>query len=434
MSDQRVEALKKIQLKPKSEAKVNWGVNAYNEWRQNRLYHFNYDVGIYYADLNDLPSLTQENLNHALCRFIPEVTKQKGGGQYPGRTLYQMICAIQKHLNVNKLPWKLLEGQGTPFEDVRVVLDNVMKERTAANVGVNKKQACVITLDMENKLWLDGLLGEDSPDKLRNTVLFLIGINVTLRAVDEHYNLRRDMPQKKSQLQFERDPDGVKCLVYREDAVTKTHDGGIEDRKTDRKEVWIYPNDNNLRCTVRLVDKYLSLCPAYYKKENFYLQSLQKPTPSQWYGEQVIGQNTISKVVSELMEKGQFEGFFMNHSLRRTGGTRLFRAGVDRKLVKEVTGHRSDAVDAYQITGHDQRKMISKVVQGEIVNVNKEKLDSNAKKLVNEPSNSPKRDKADSSCHNVTAQNMSDLVTQILSASTKKGKTIVRLEIEIHNE
>ena len=200
VSDEHVEQLKCIKLKPKTEAKVNWGVNAYNEWRNYRLHTFNYNVAIYYADLNHLESLTKDNLNSALCRFIPEVTKQKGDGQYPGRTLYQMICAIQKHLQVNKLYWKLLEGEGSEFSDIRVVLDNVMKEQTAANIGVSKKQVSVNTLDMENELWSKGILGKDSPDKLHNTVLFLIGINATIRAVEENYNLRREMPNKASQL------------------------------------------------------------------------------------------------------------------------------------------------------------------------------------------------------------------------------------------
>ena len=346
VSDKRIEHLKQIHLKPKTEAKVNWEVNTYNEWRNHRLDTFRYNVGIYYADLNDLNTLTKENLNHSLCRFIPEVTKQRGEGPYPGRTLYQMIVAIQKHLNVNKLPWKLLEGGDSPFSDVRVVLDNIMKERTAMNVGVTKRQASVISFEMENRLWETGVLGESNPDQLRNTVLFMLGMNVTLHAVDEHYNLRREMPLKVSQIQFKCDPDGTKCLVYREDFVTKCHDGGIDDRKNDRKKVWVYPNDDNIdRCTVRLVEKYLSLCPMYFKKENFYLQSLQKPNPRQWYAEQVIGVHTISKITADLMKKGDIEGYFTNHSLRRTGGTRLFRAGIDRKLVKEVTGHCSDAVD-----------------------------------------------------------------------------------------
>ena len=131
-------------------------------------------------------------------------------------------------------------------------------------------------------------------------------------------------------------------MAYREDFVTKTHDGGIADCKYDHKEVWIFPNiDQPQRCTARLVEKYLSLCPLYYKKNNFYLQSLQKHAPKQWYAyaEKVIGTHTIGKVVMDIMKEAKIEGFFSNHSLRCSGGTRLFRRGVDRKLVKECTGH-----------------------------------------------------------------------------------------------
>ena len=235
-----------------------WGVNPYNDWREERLRTFNYDYPIYMADLNKLESLTKENFEYAMVRFIPEVTKIKGGN-YPGSMLYQMCTSIQKYLNVNKIPWKVVKGED--FHEIKVVLDNVMKERAVENIGMVKKQAQVITYEYENELWQKGILGEDNPDKLRNTVLFLIGMNAILRAVDEHYNLHREMPTKASQIQFERDPDGVKCVVYREDAVSKTHDGGIADRKTDRKEVWIYPNDDVNRCPVRLIDKYLGLCP-----------------------------------------------------------------------------------------------------------------------------------------------------------------------------
>ena len=55
---------------------------------------------------------------------------------------------------------------------------------------------------------------------------------------------------------------------------------------------------------------------------------------------------------------------FTNHSLRRSGATRLFQANVDRKLVKEATGHSSDAVDAYQVTSDQQRQRLSKVIAG----------------------------------------------------------------------
>ena len=442
VSDKRIEHLKQIQLKPKTEAEVNWGVNVYNEWRNNRLFTFRYDVGIYYADLNDLKSLTKENLNHSLCSFIPDVTKQRGEGPYPGHTLYQMIVAIQMHLNVNKLPWKLLEAGDSAFSDVRVVLDNVMKERTAMNVGVTKHQASVIMFEMENRLWESGVLGEENPEQLRNTVLFMPGMNVTLRTVDEHYNLRREMPSKVSQIQFERDPNGTKCLVYREDFVTKRHDGGINDRKTQRKEVWVYPNDENIsRCTVCLVEKYLSLCPIYYKKKNFYLQSLQKPSPKQWYAEQVIGVHTISKITADLMKAAEIEGYFTNHSLRRSGGTRLFRAGVDRKLVKEFTGHRSDAVDQYQIHGFDQRKKISSIVQG-LSNQEESSVSSNCSEKVEENNKNCNKSSRESmkvgettcSCSKINASNVTDIVSELLKQTSKRGKTVITIEIEVQNE
>ena len=88
------------------------------------------------------------------------------------------------------------------------------------------------------------ILGEDTPSKLRSTVLFLLGINLALRAVDEHYYLRRDMPTKSSQLTIEKDSKGTKCIVYREDTCTKTNDGGLNQMRKERKIVWVYPSRN----------------------------------------------------------------------------------------------------------------------------------------------------------------------------------------------
>ena len=90
------------------------------------------------------------------------------------------------------------------------------------------------------------------------------------------------------------------------------------------------------------------------RKKKFLLESETQTTPKQWYASQVVGTNSIAMVVKELMKAANIDGFFTNHSLRRIGSTRLFRACVERKLVKEVTGHRSDAVDAYQITSDFQ--------------------------------------------------------------------------------
>ena len=77
-------------------------------------------------------------------------------------------------------------------------------------------------------------------------MLFLLGINLALRAGDEHYHLRRDSNDKKSQLVFERNQVGDRCLVYYEDTCTKTNNGGLKHMHKECKIVWIFPNKENV--------------------------------------------------------------------------------------------------------------------------------------------------------------------------------------------
>ena len=52
----------------------------------------------------------------------------------------------------------------------------------------------------------------------------------------------------------------------------------------------------------------------------------------------------LPKTVKNLLKEANIEGYFTNHSCR-SSTTKLFQAGVDKKLIKEITGHHSDAVD-----------------------------------------------------------------------------------------
>ena len=53
------------------------------------------------------------------------------------------------------------------------------------------------------------------------------------------------------------------------------------------------------------------------------------------------------------------EGNFKNHSMRKSTCTRLFRKGVDPQLIKEQTGHKSEAVMLYKKYNLKQKKEIS---------------------------------------------------------------------------
>ena len=174
-------------------------------------------------NLDDVSKLEKNSFIHSLCNFIPEVTKVKDGSDYPGKTLYEMVTSIQKYLNQNNAFWKLLDHN--EFCDVCTILDNVMKERASINIGTVKRQASYIDVNVENELWEKGKLGEDTPDKLRDTVLFILGLNLGLHAGNEHYNLQRETADMSSQITFECASSSQRCLVYREDCIPKTNDG-----------------------------------------------------------------------------------------------------------------------------------------------------------------------------------------------------------------
>ena len=147
-SKERIKKLKETKLKKSTESKVDGAVTAHNDWRQDKLDKFNHDSAIYFANLYNLDSLTKENLQHALCRFVPKIMHKCGEGPFPGATLYQMVAAIQKYLVINKLKWSLLDDDD--FEECRTVLDNVMQECTAQNIGVVKWQEGIISYEAEN--------------------------------------------------------------------------------------------------------------------------------------------------------------------------------------------------------------------------------------------------------------------------------------------
>ena len=58
----------------------------------------------------------------------------------------------------------------------------------------------------------EGYTGEDSPDKLRQTVFFLIGVRFGLRGLKEQYELRRYPDSQINIVKI----DGKDALVYRE--------------------------------------------------------------------------------------------------------------------------------------------------------------------------------------------------------------------------
>jgi hypothetical protein len=333
--------------------------DAWSQWRQEisqdgrEMRLVDKILLVYKSEIHMMPEV---DLNEVLHQFIAEVRKD-GGERYPGKTLYEIISSLQKYLELKGRSVNFFSS--LEFEKVRKSLDVEMKCSAQNNVGIRPKQAEVIPVEVERDLWEQGFLATNDPESLLRTVFYLIGLTFGLRAGSEHRVL------SMSSFSFHTDNRGKEYLLYSE-GVSKTFQGGLKHRKVAPRTGKAYANVECAdKCIVNIVKLYISRCPKEGLRKAFYLKPLQNYERKQiWFSSVPIGHNKLQGMVKCIMEKAGVNGHFTNHSLRATAVSRLFREGVDDKLIKGVTGHRSEALDCYKRETEEQHANVSKIVQG----------------------------------------------------------------------
>ena len=272
------------------------------------------------------------------------------GSDYPPKTLYEIVIALQMYLESKGIFWKLIDDQF--FTAVKYTLNNVMKERAQLGLGNEVHKASVLSFDQEEILWNTGLLGDTNPEQLLHTVVFLLGIHCALHAGKEHRSLHS--PGNSSQFKWVFHA-GVQQIQYTEDIGLKTNKGGLKHRKYKPKPVMIYPSENRACCPVRIFLRYVSKLPTMRKTTALYLRPKKFYTPDSWYLDSPVGVNTLANVVRDLCQKAGFEGLYTNHSLRATSVTRMYTQGIPEKVISEVSGHRSLAIHEYELVSEGQK-------------------------------------------------------------------------------
>lgn len=63
-----------------------------------------------------------------------------------------------------------------------------MKKCTSEGLG-HKVSTSVLTKDAEEKMWVEGILRENTPHQLSDTILYLLGLNLALHRGEEHHRL-----------------------------------------------------------------------------------------------------------------------------------------------------------------------------------------------------------------------------------------------------
>ena len=110
--------------------------------------------------------------------------KKQDGTEYPGNSLHGLVCAIQRYLK-SQCGKDFRFFNDDFFSKLRTSLDTVMKEGSAAGIGVHSKRAKVITFDEENQLWSKNILGDGNDKQSVETLVYLLGLHFALREVEK---------------------------------------------------------------------------------------------------------------------------------------------------------------------------------------------------------------------------------------------------------
>ena len=124
---------------------------------------------------------------------------------------------IMRHLRLNVDFFTDLD-----FRMFKSSLDAEMKRLQRQGLGSKKRQAESLAMEEEELLWENGFLGDDTPKKLLDTMVFCNALYFALRSGSEHRQLR----YKSSQIELVQNGDRP-YLKYTEH-ISKNRPGGIK--------------------------------------------------------------------------------------------------------------------------------------------------------------------------------------------------------------
>ena len=250
-----------------------------------------------------------------------------------------------------------MDRKNQRFRDLTGALQVRYRELRKEGIGTVVKHAPVVTGEEEDALWKSNVLNDGTPLGLQRAVFIYVGKCFCLRGGVEQRNL------KLSQIVRSSEPD---CYTYVENG-SKNNNG--TNPKQANKIVPVYAlTELRPRCLVYLLDKYFErLPPRAFELYIFYLRPKKTFEPDGvWYDCVHVGKEKLRMYMENMCKEAGVQEKKTNHSLRATGATALFNAGVPEKLIRDVTGHHSKALELYERPSISQQQSVSRVlVHGE---------------------------------------------------------------------
>jgi hypothetical protein len=303
---------------------------------------------------NLLMEPTAEQLNYWLSRFVVEV-RHEDGKPYLLASISGLYRFSKSSCPTGTVCPNFMDRKDPLFRDLTGAMQVRYRELRTEGVGAVVKHAAIVTPEEENQLWNSKVLGVHSPVALVRAVFFYVGKTFCIRGGEEQRRL------KCSQFQRSYNPD---CYTYIENG--SKNRSGVNVREENKVAPVFACPEAQPRCLIFLLDTYFEkFSPQAIEMDLFYLRPKKSPKDNLWYDNAPIGRDKLKTFMEVMCREAGITEKKTNHSLRATRATALFNAGVPEKLIREVTGHRSNSLHLYERPSLEQRQAVSKVlVQG----------------------------------------------------------------------
>ena len=152
--------------------KVNtrWALNNFAEWQKDCNERHPEDTcpdGVLLTDDRKVLALWLQR--YALS------TRKKNGEKYPPKTIYLLLCGLQRHMReVKEKPFNIFDREDADFKLLFNTCDNYFRELRVDGVGVEARPTEVLTREDEERLWDTGVMSPDTPKGLLNAVFSIM--------------------------------------------------------------------------------------------------------------------------------------------------------------------------------------------------------------------------------------------------------------------
>ncbi|CAB4028194.1 uncharacterized protein LOC110056874 [Paramuricea clavata] len=245
-------------------------------------------------------------------------------------------AAIDRFINKTSNRGFSIVGDPT-FKEANTVLDAFLKDlRKSGKIAgvVHKKPSSKEQIQLLLRAGELAPTNSEDPAQLFRTVWFYLSLFFGKRG-------RENQRQLKPNILILRSTPDVAGSVL----ATKYHQGGVDDPE-DESDGKIFSIPGSSSCSVEAIKKDLKhlnpACDSLFQRPKIAQVNKFNVNDMIWCANAPIGKSTLGNLLRVMTKRAGIEPPLTNHSIKATSVTVLSNANAETRLIKSVTGHKSD--------------------------------------------------------------------------------------------